>query len=261
MADIKKEEHFADAALLLLLDEYAEQEGAALLAEYAENRQEMPDALDQACQARIRKQYQDMEKGALLRRTASRAAKAAVIALVCLFLSANLVLSVEALRVPFLNFCFETQRYFSSLTIWNDEDAQASSPDADTVSLPISAPTGYSISIKQHNHDDYSKIYSDSFLFLGYTNGDGHVLMIQTYPAAGTLSIDTEDAVYTQFLLNGMQAIHINKSSDGTLRTLWVDANRERIFDVSSDGLEEEEFSQYVFELSGMFMAPQLYAD
>lgn len=168
---------------------------------------------------------------------------------------------MEAIRVPFLNFCFETQRYFSSLSFLTDGETQKDSKDDQTVSLPITAPRGYQIITKQHNHDGFDKIHTDSILFLGYQNDGGNTLMLQTYPAAGTLSIDTEDADHIQFDLNGMQAIQIHEEKDGMFRTIWIDAERQRVYDVSCNGLSEEAFQQYIFELSGMFMAPTLYAE
>lgn len=263
MSDLHRsqlEEQYLDASLLLFMDEYAESQGKQLLEDYLDSGIQMPEQLDNVCQALILTQQKKSEKDILLRRTARRASKAAVVALVCLLLCANLVLSVEALRVPFLNFCFDARRYFSSLSFQTEEQLPSDSSD-DTISLPISAPAGYRISMKQHNYDDYSLIREDSTLFLGYQDEAGHTLMIQTLPAAGSFSIDTEDAEATRFLLNGMQAIHIRQEEDGMLRTIWIDPERQRLFDVSCNGLSDADFEQYIYELSGMFMSPTLYAD
>lgn len=85
--------------------------------------------------------------------------------------------------------------------------------------------------------------------------------MFHTLPAKGALSIDTEDAESVEFLLNGMQAIQIRQEAEHTLRTIWVDPDRQRLFDVSSNGMREEDFKQHILELSAMLMAPELYAD
>lgn len=265
MADLHKEQleqQLGDAALHFFLNEYAEADGRLLLSQYeAAGHSDMPETLDCRCKSWINEYSTPSEKGTLLRRTARRAAKAAMIGLVCLYLCTNLILSVEALRVPFLNFCIQTRRVFSSLTIQTGNETKSSTADDDVMSLPISAPNGYHLEVKQHNHDDYSLIYPDSILFLAYRNDTGNNFIIQTLPAAGTFSVDTENGEITEFLLNGMEAIHICKPETGELRTIWMNPERQRIYDVSSDGLSLEAFQQEVNFLSGVFMAPELYSE
>lgn len=263
MADTRRElleEQFSDAALLLLMDNYAEAEGSELWEAYLESGAGIPERLDRACQEQIQKHYKETEKSALLRRTVYRAAKIAAVFAVCIFLSIQLVMSVEALRVPFLNMCLDVRRHFSSLTFQAEETAPQS-PSDDSINLPIYVPDGFRLSVKHHNYDDFDLIYEDSGLFLAYTDSQDHILTIQTIPAAGTITIDTEGAETSEFLLNGMDAIHIRQEEDGMLRTIWIDPERQRLYDVSCDGLSEEEFSQYVFELSGMFLFSGLYAE
>lgn len=254
------EEQFADAALHLLLEEYAQAEGQKLLEDYAVSGCAIPEDLQKNCEERMQKLYKETEKGALLRRTVYRAAKIAAVLVILCSLSANLILSVEAIRVPLLNLCIKTQKYFSSLTFSTQQDS-GSEADDEVVDLPISVPKGYSILKKQHNHDDYSFIYEDSILFLAYQNPEGHYFMFQTLPAEGSLSIDTENGEAAEFLLNGMQAIQIRQEADHTLRTIWVDPDRKRLFDVSSNGMKDEDFRQHILDLSAMLMAPELYAD
>lgn len=263
MADLHKElleEQFSDTALLLLMDEYADADGKNLLSLYEEAMVQMPPELDKSCQMQIQKLYEKTEKSALLRRMVYRAGKIAAAILIIFSLSANLILSVEAIRVPLLNLCIKTQKYFSSITFPSEQDDDSDS-DEDVVSLPISVPKGFTLLHKDHNHADYNYIYEDSILFLAYQNEEGHYYMFHTLPAQGSLSIDTEGAESVEFLLNGMQAIQIRQESDHTLRTIWVDPERQRLFDVSSNGMREEDFKQHVLELSARMMAPELYAD
>lgn len=252
------EEQFVDASLSLLLDECAEKQGAKWLEAYEHSGISMPGELDKACTALIEKKQRSSQKEFLLRRTAGRAAKAAAIGIACLFICGNLILSVEALRVPLLNFCIDARRSFSSLTFQAEDP---SDPADGAVSLPITVPSGYRLSVKDHNHEDDALIHEDSNLFLAYQDDEGHVLMIQTLPAKGSLSIDTENAEASRFLLNGMQAIHIQKEEDHMLRTIWIDPERQRLFDVSCNGLPDEAFEQYIYELAAMLMAPELYAE
>lgn len=260
MADLHKEqleEQLGDAFLALLMEEYAEVGGRSLTDAYQSSGVTMPEALDAACQAEFQKAYQKAKKGTLLRCTVNRAAKIAAVFFLVLSLSVNLILSVEAIRVPLLNFYLDTKRHFSSLSFNPSEDAD---PDSQEVSLPVSVPKGYRIIKKSHNYEDFASLRNDSILFLAYQNEDGHILMINTYPAAGNVSLDTEDALVTEFELNGMNALSI-QSDDGMLRTLWIDPERQRTYDISCTGLAEEDFNLYVYELSGRFLSPVFFAD
>lgn len=254
------EEAFADASLMLLMDDFAQCHGEMLLEEYRRAETAMPDALDRVCREKIASVQKKSEKDILLRRTARRAAKAAVITLVSLCLCANLVLSVEALRVPFLNLCIQARKHFSSLT-FSTENSGSYGSDKDVVELPIPAPEGYNIVVKDHNHDGYAYIYPDSVLFLGYQDPEGHLFTFQTLPANGSFTIDTEDAESTEFLLNGMQAIQIRQEDDNFLRTIWIDPQRQRLFDISCNGMAEEDFQELLRQMSAMLMAPEFYAD
>ena len=98
------EEQIQDASLLILMDEYAQADGQKLLTNFKASGMTMPVSLDRVCQLQFDQYRRKSEKSTLLRNTVYRVAKiAAVLVLVC-SLSANLILSVEAIRVPCLNF-------------------------------------------------------------------------------------------------------------------------------------------------------------
>ena len=177
----KLEEQFSDSTLTLLMNDFAQADGEAILALYEASKAEMPEELDKKCKLQMEACQKKSEKGALLRRTVTRAAKAAAITLACLFLLGNLVMSVEALRVPFLNFCIETRRSVSHLTF--GENTESRSSESSGIGLLIGAPNGFTLTQKYHNHDDYDLIYEDSSLFLLYTNEEGKYFSIQTFMA------------------------------------------------------------------------------
>ena len=107
------EDEFGDAALNLLLDEYSAYHGAQLVEEYQtqEKGNWFPEELDKACRKRIQQKIHRQR----LQKTASHCAKAAVIMIVCLCLSITMILSVEALRIPVLNFCLVRFPRFSQV--------------------------------------------------------------------------------------------------------------------------------------------------
>ena len=101
MADLHKkqlEDQLGDAMLSYLMDEYAEAAGSQLLSGFEESGQVIPDILNHSCLDMIRAHNRASEKSALLRRTVFRAAKTAAVLVIIFSLSANFIMSVEALR-------------------------------------------------------------------------------------------------------------------------------------------------------------------
>ena len=105
-------DQFDDAAFALMMDEYAEAEGERLRAEFEEAMRSgtapaCPPELDEKCRKQIKRHFGKQRRSAwagIARRAAGRAAACLLIAL---GISAALVMSVEALRVPFWKFIME----------------------------------------------------------------------------------------------------------------------------------------------------------
>lgn len=258
MDDIRRkvlEERFSDAALLLLMDEYAQADGAWLLETYEQDRLQMPEAVDNACQMRFQKVYKETEKRALLRRTVYRAAKIAAVFAIFLFLSVNLVMSVEALRVPILNYCIKLQNTISRIDFSRTPDSMDNESD---LAFMLDLPDGYHFNRQSHNHEDNSRLYPDSILSLLYNNDDDQLLMISTTPAAGMLNFDTADAECIEMELVGMHAVYVKKA-DGTLRMIWVDPVRERFFDIYAEEMIEEDFLLFAEKTAAILKIDDFY--
>ena len=246
------EEQIQDASLLILMDEYAQADGQKLLTNFKASGMTMPVSLDRVCQLQFDQYRRKSEKSTLLRNTVYRVAKiAAVLVLVC-SLSANLILSVEAIRVPCLNFFIRITDYFTEIS-FSDEQ---STYDSDV--LPFSPPDGYTVIVQKHNYDDFSKIRPDSILFYGFRKDDGSMLSIESLPAEGSISLDTEDSETVSFYMNGMKAIHIIKSN-GEQSIVWFDASHKRIYNAFCSNMDKDEFLTYLMILSIDLTNNELY--
>ena len=98
-------ERYDDAAFALMMDEYAEAEGEAILAEFraaaeAGELPEFPEELDKACRNTIRREYARRERRVRLRQLRRAAARVAVAVFAVIGIMSTLVFSVEAWRVP-----------------------------------------------------------------------------------------------------------------------------------------------------------------
>ena len=113
-------EQYDDAAFALLMDEYAEEEGARLMAEFeaaqaAGQVPEMPQELDEQCRRMIRRDRAKKRGIRAARSFRKVAVKVAVAVLVFIGLITTVVMSVDALRVPILNYITELQNRYTSV--------------------------------------------------------------------------------------------------------------------------------------------------
>lgn len=246
------EEQLQDASLLILMDEYAQADGQKLLLNFETTGITMPDSLDKVCQLQIEQYRRKSEKSTLLRNTVYRVVKVAAAFMIVCSLSANLILSVEAIRVPCLNFFIRITDYFTEINF----SGKQSSHDSDI--LPFSPPDGYTLIVQKHNYDDFSKIRPDSILFYGFQKDDGSMLSIDSLPAVGSISLDTEDSESVSFYMNGMKAIHIMKSN-GEQTIVWFDESHNRIYNVFCSNMDKDEFMTYLMTLSIDLTNNELY--
>ena len=102
-------DQFDDAAFALMMDEYAEAEGERLRAEFEEAMRSgtapaCPPELDEKCRKQIKRHFGKQRRSAYAGLTRRVAGRAAACLLIALGISATLIMSVEALRVPFWKF-------------------------------------------------------------------------------------------------------------------------------------------------------------
>lgn len=247
-----QEEQIQDASLLILMDEYAQADGQKLLENFETSGMIMPDSLDRACQLQVERCRRKSEKSTLLRNTVYRVAKTAAVLMIVCSLSANLILSVEAIRVPCLNFFIRVTDYFTEINFSDKRSSNGS--DA----LPFSPPEGYTVIVQKHNYDDFSKIRQDSILFYGFQKDDGSMLSIESLPAVGSISLDTEDSESVSFYMNGMKAVHILKSN-GEQTIVWFDESHKRIYNAFCSNMDKDEFLSYLMMLSIDLTNSELY--
>ena len=105
-------DQFDDAAFALMMDEYAEAEGERLRAEFEEAMRsgttpECPPELDEKCRKQITRHFGRQRRSAYAGMARRAAGRAVACLLIALGISAALVMSVEALRVPFWKYLLE----------------------------------------------------------------------------------------------------------------------------------------------------------
>ena len=243
------EEQFADSAITLFLDEAAEADGKQLLETFKAQESVMPETLDRKCHKLLHHTFSKAHKRTLMSRTAKRAARAAACFAIAATLSLPLILSVEAFRIPILNFFLEHHNRETTIHILGESDEQSPSTLSNLVDTVCGGlPKGYELirdNISTSNVNGEEKLESALFLF---RNPKDFLLEIAVFASGGTLSIDTEDAELAEMTINGHQALFVKKDF---LRALWTNEDAGLMFSVTSyGGMDEDDFWHYVWGLA-----------
>ncbi len=226
-------ERYDDAAFALMMDEYAEAEGEAILAEFraaaeAGELPEMPEELDKACRNTIRREYARRERRVRLRQLRRAAARVAVAVFVVIGILSTLVFSVEALRIPFMRFILEDHGEYSQL-IPADNPADNVDPEDPFVAfLP----------------EEYVKIMDDkdeSRLIIAYQCNDDIAKLSGVYhiTEAAEIRIDTENAVVSTIVVKEQECFLVEKEG---YQLTWLDMEKNILFSFYVSGFDKETF-------------------
>lgn len=236
-------DQYEDAALQLLMDEYAEAEGERLLKEFeeAERRgevEDIPEELDQKCRQIIHRSFAAKRRKDKVTSIGKMLGKVAVIVFLLTGFSTTVVLSVEAFRVPVLNYLIKNNIRFTSL-LFSDKEEEVEENPYDEVAIDDFIPSEYRLIKKNVEQKGIS-----SFV---YENTDSKIISLQITPSDGMLNYDTENANTVPMKINGHEAIYIEKEGN---RIIWFDAERSLIFDLYSNGLNKSEFWEIAYGLA-----------
>lgn len=238
------DEQYEEIRFSRLMDDYANDEGARLLQEFeqAQVNGDLPDIpaeLDEKCRQLIDKSFSKQDRKAQATRIYKLAVKAAVVMLVLLGLSTITVMSVDALRIPVLNFFLRDNKRYSSLTTSEQNENTLIQEEITTKMLGIPIPDGYEL-VLQDFGDDGSVI-------LCYQDEKNHIIKFQSTPSSQAINIDTEGIEVTEMEINCHDAVFIDK--DG-FRLVWIDLESEMIFELKATGLDINIFWELAYALA-----------
>ena len=238
-------EQYEDAAFELLMSEYAEQEGNRLLREFEEAKAkgevpEIPAALDAKCRKMIRQAYESDRRKKWMHKTIKTMTHTAAVLFVTLGVCATLVVSVEALRTPFVNFLIEQHEHFSAIDFDQETidkvDVQPSSAPMDSQNKngPLGSiiPEGYEL-YKHSIRDDGSEV-------IIYQNATGNTIFLSTTVMKGDICLDTENADSERIRIAGFEGFFIRKNEE--YKMTWFNTEKEMVFQIKVNGLSKAEF-------------------
>ena len=233
MSENKKLElldQYDDVTVALLMDEYAEEEGARLRKEFEEAQaagevSDTSDALDEKCLQMIHRDFAKKRGKDNVRKFIRMTSKVAVAVMVFLGVATATIFSVDALRIPVLDFLVEHFDQYSTLTFEPHSESQKHTcAEVFKKLLP----------------DDYREVSStitEHMTLVTYENSLGNVAQLYVTPAGGEVNIDTENAIYSEVELSGYIAILLEK--DG-YQVTWTDSDAGLLYMVHADGFTKD---------------------
>ncbi len=235
------QENCEEAALGLLMEEYAEIEGESLWREFqaAQAAGNGPETLQREDRNVSRGSEAKNRRFDFLMRLGKRVQHAAVIFLVLVCLFSSLVVSVEAFKIPVLNYIVVLEKKFSGLSFGNNEDLNEEYESLVDLICSVPCPEGYHVSDQQ--------IAADGILALYFSHEDRNVMKITIYESEGQFNIDTEDVAQTSMKIQDYEVLYLQKNGH---RLMLMDAERELVFDIRSFELEDEAFWRYAYALA-----------
>ena len=231
-----------DAALTLMLDEYA-QYHSSLLREAALDSEPMPEELDSRCTDLIENTFRTAEKAETRRRTGIRTLRAAAYTLVTLFLAGTLVMNVEALRVPFLNFLFTMREHTSTIRFGENEQPPTEGVESIPHALFPYIPKDYELVHEMYPAEHVRLIY--------YENPEGESILIEYRPTEGTFSVDTQDCVITDITVNGHPGIYCERNEEKM--AYWIDEELGILRCLYASALPKETFDMIMYTLDTVY--------
>ena len=235
-------EQYDDAAFALLMDEYAEEEGARLMAEFeaaqaAGQVPEMPRELDEQCRRMIRRDRAKKRSKQAARSFRKVAVKAAVAVLVFIGLMTTVVMSVDAFRIPVFNFIIEHFDEYSSITFTDSTQPQTQTHN----------PAELFASILPDDYTLISSSITENITMVVYQNSVGNMAQLYVTPAGGEIKIDTEDAIYSEIVIAEYKAILLEEEG---YQVMWEVPEDKQLFTVQADGLSKDAVLGICYQLA-----------
>lgn len=230
MSENKKLElldQYDDVTFALLMDEYAEEEGARLRKEFEEAQaagevSDTSDALDEKCLQMIHRDFAKKRGKENVRKIIRITSKVAVAVMVFLGVATATIFSVDAFKIPVLNFIFEQQNKYFTI----GSNVSDTSPEDTILKL---LPDGYSVVLTEEKDDKST---------YAYQNNNGSFLMYERIALTDDYRYDVEETNSKEFILCGYNAMIIEKNG---LRLIWVDNKSAVVHSLYSTDLGEEQ--------------------
>ena len=226
-------EQYVDATVALFMEHYTAALTDAVLAEESDPATGS-ESMDRRCMEMIRKECAKQRRKEVWKGTKKILQSAAVIVVALLSLSSILFMTVEAFRVPVINFFIEQGDGFWAITGRNSDDPidPATSDEFDP-NDPLAGllPEGYEIDVIRENSEQGRRIH--------YKNSSGNKLQFWWRPNISDMTINSEYATFSkECRVAACDGAFVLR--DGMAQLLWISKDDCISYMLSSDTLDEK---------------------
>lgn len=237
----KLQERYDDAAFALMMDECAEADGEAFLAEFraaaeAGDLPEIPADMDRLFRDTIKREYAGRERKVRFRQFKRAAARVAVAVFAVIGILSTLVMTVDAFRIPVLNFIIEI----------TDKYTAFQGPGGQTGNIIEESAMDHLVALLPEGYYQSNSSNESGVMFGSYKNGDGDVVHFVISNTDGIHNIDTEDAMCSEIELGDYKAYLIEKNG---YRLIWVD-EENTMYDIRATGFNKDAFLDLCYKLA-----------
>lgn len=242
----KLQERYDDAAFALMMDECAELGGEAFLAEFraaaeAGDLPEIPADMDRLFRDTIKREFAARERKVRFRQFKRAAARVAVAVFAVIGVLSTLVMTVDAIRLPVMNFLIE---YYEKYATINGNDASAKSmEDGGSVYLLGLLPEGYMIT---------SQNLAPKVQITVYNNEAGDIVQFCVNQTDGSFgySFDTEDAICSEVIVGDYKALLIEEEG---YQVIWYDEESCTVYNLRATGFDRDAFFKICNSLASFY--------
>lgn len=229
-------QQYEEAALGILMEEYAKAEGERLLQEFEtasaqDDFEPMPEELKAKYHQLIDQAYKKKRQRSFFSGITKAASKVAVIALLVFGIASAAILSVDAWRVPVLNFILAESGDQAVVNVGYSNSALKKQFEAIVETVRNNVPPDYTFT----ETPDTDKMA----LLIKMENKEGKLLNVCVSQENAQMTLDTENAEVEEIDLNGHPAYLIIK--DG-LYIIWFDDVKGLVISVSAQDISPNEF-------------------
>lgn len=224
-------QQYEEVALGLLMEEYTKAEGERLLQEFetasAKGEIEpMPEDLKTRYHRLIDQAYQKKRRRKLFSCIAKTVGKVAVVALALLGIATTAILSVDAWRVPVLNFVLDKSGDYAEVSVGYSDSSLKEQYEAILETVCSNVPLDYTL-MEKPNAEGLS-------LVINMRNSEGKLIRVCVRRGSSQITMDTEDAQIEEVNWNGTSAYLIKKNG---IKVVWYDAAKGLIISAYAEDL------------------------
>lgn len=241
-------DQYVDASVALFMEHYSSVLTDHVKTEIMSSESvDVSDGLDQKCRTLIRKEFAKRKRKAFLKGVSKGLSYAAVLMVALLSLSSALFITVEAVRVPIINFFIEQGDGYWVIT-GEDEDTSAHRDNQNKIVFDEADPLR-DLLPEEFRLERYIELNTGATAMYADELGNNAVLVLTRNSSA--LMIDTENAEYTKEIsILDCKAILVKTEK---LSLVWLDSKRDVLYNLVVDSIDEEDLIEIAEEVTSRY--------